>query len=330
MSINLGVNYNLYGTPTGKTPSLKLARVLKVILGPREADGSVDTDFEENGKWASIGSVVFAPLLDNSPAAIQTSPKSRTKIKTPRPIAKPLYSSMKQFPVVGEIIELVTGPADGSRMNKSPTEIDVYYMPPYNLWNNVHHNAFPNLIQYANQTPSPKVNYNDVENGVTTNNTAPQTSNFKLGSTFRELSNISNLQPFEGDIVVEGRWGQSIRFGSTVKGSSVKNPWSGGEAAKDGDPIVIIRNGQGVQDTTFIGPVEPWIPVVENINTDAASIYLCSGQSIIIQDLSNFKLDSFMTDSKTSDDATQRTSKVPTSTDNISAKKQAQYQLTNR
>jgi hypothetical protein len=76
--------------------------------------------------------------------------------------------------------------------------------------------------------------------------------------------------PFEGDVIHEGRWGNSIRLGSTVKGTP--NNWS--NAGVDGDPITIIRNGQGTQTP------EGWIPTIENINNDNSSIYLTSTQNV--------------------------------------------------
>ena len=45
---------------------------------------------------------------------------------------------------------------------------------------------------------------------------------------------------------------------------------------ENGNPIMILKNGQHEEDT------KPWIPQVEDINTDASSIYLTSTQLIPI------------------------------------------------
>ena len=91
---------------------------------------------------------------------------------------------------------------------------------------------------------------------------------------------------YNGDILYEGRWGQSIRFGSTAKSKSrIQNNYS--SAGNNGDPITIIRNGQGKQVDNL-----GWFPTVENINRDPSSIYLTAGQLIKIDDLSNFSLKS--------------------------------------
>ncbi len=77
-----------------------------------------------------------------------------------------------------------------------------------------------------------------------------------------------------GDTLMEGRYGQSLRFGSTAKSqSAIKNQWS--SAGSNGDPITILRNGQPsrVDD-------RGWIPITENIRNDLSSIYLTSFQRL--------------------------------------------------
>jgi hypothetical protein len=64
-----------------------------------------------------------------------------------------------------------------------------------------------------------------------------------------------------------------MRLGSTVK--NTPNTWS--STGENGDPITIIRNGQGNQTD------EGWIPTVEDINNDDTSIYLTSTQKIPLQ-----------------------------------------------
>ena len=85
---------------------------------------------------------------------------------------------------------------------------------------------------------------------------------------------------------MEGRWGNSIRFGSTVK--ERPNNWSTIES--NGDPITILRNGQGDNRP------EGWLPTVEDINKDDSSIYLTSTQKIPINISSNNDYCSYKTD----------------------------------
>jgi len=96
------------------------------------------------------------------------------------------------------------------------------------------------------------------------------------GTNFED-SIISPLQPYEGDSLLQGRFGNSIRFGSTI--STIpdddyyhKPPnWSGDI---NSDPIIILSNGQtNLPNKEF---------VVENVETDKSSLYLTSTQRIPI------------------------------------------------
>lgn len=95
-----------------------------------------------------------------------------------------------------------------------------------------------------------------------------------------------NLQPFEGDDLFEGRFGQSIRFGSTVDGDmsiySKKPEWKGGSNT---DPITIIRikkpdgsGNYGNSTTLQKGSTNKY--VIEEIDKDDASIYLTTTQAL--------------------------------------------------
>lgn len=96
-----------------------------------------------------------------------------------------------------------------------------------------------------------------------------------------------NIQPFEGDDIFEGRFGQSLRFGSTILGDTSvydkKPTWKG---AANTDPIVILRikkpsggTSKGVSTSSKERGFSNKY-VVEDIDKDEASIYLTSTQVI--------------------------------------------------
>ena len=105
------------------------------------------------------------------------------------------------------------------------------------------------------------------------------TNDISLGKTFIEKDNIRPLLPFEGDVIIEGRWGNSIRFSSTVPNSFVRNSWS--LTGNLGDPITIIRNGQ------FNEPLMASNPIIEDIERDQSSIYLTSKQSLPLTNINS-------------------------------------------
>lgn len=302
----LGLNYTLYSKTSVPTVStgITIARVLKVILGPKTPDGDTDQDFIDNGEWASVGGIKYEILYTDI-------------TEKPKDIALPISSTVVRFPAEGEIVELVAGPS--INMNDNASAVQLYYREPYNLWNSSHHNAFPNLVDYNNYTQAQQTGYKDTQAGAKYSNVT-ESINYPLGPSFPEKQDITNLQPYPGDSIISGRWGQSIRLGSTNKGIGSINPWS--SQGETGDPIIIIRNGQGKRGTK-----ETWVPTVEDINSDAASIYICSGQSIYIQDLDNYSLASYGSRTKIREDQVQKRTAVPTSTESTSAQSQSQKQL---
>ena len=86
-----------------------------------------------------------------------------------------------------------------------------------------------------------------------------------------ENSNILPLQQFEGDVTLEGRKGQGIRFGSTVSKRSNINEWS--SVGNNGDPITILVNG-------YVTSSADSQVIIEEINKEQSSIYLTSTQAI--------------------------------------------------
>ena len=137
--------------------------------------------------------------------------------------------------------------------------VTYYYFQPVNLWQSNHHNGIPDPILNSTLPPSQQQDYQQVEGGNVRRVTDGGTE-INLGNTFQERLDVKTLQPYEGDVIYEGRWGNSIRFGSTVTNAKIPNPWS--RTGENGDPITIIRNGQHEDGK------EPWVPQNEDINLD--------------------------------------------------------------
>jgi len=257
-----------YGLPgiSNIVSSTSTTKIESQILFPgRVADIILDNShplFNERGGWNSIGSLIFNP----------NNTFNRDTVNT---VAKPLFPNIKLYPLINELVIIIRLP--NSDNDITPSSFDYYYFPPINIWNSQHHNAIPyNSIL----SPPQQKDYQQVEGGsvrrVTDNSTE-----INLGSTFQEKTNIYPLLSYEGDYILEGRWGNSIRFGSTVKNPSIKNNWS--DEGNEGDPITIIRNGQ--RRLSQPG----WEPTTEDINGDDSSIYLTSTQKVPLFPSSNIK-----------------------------------------
>jgi hypothetical protein len=245
---------------------LQIARVKSIVLGPYKGNTKeVDPDYNSP---ADIGKIKYELLY---------SPLGTSKSQNVSEPAWPIFNFLKQYPVVNEIVLVLVGPGEG--LNEKASNQQFFYFPPYQLWNHANHSAFPNMAEYS-QYLKQFSNQPGYEGSTNKGQSLP------LGYTFEENQEVKNLQPFEGDTILQARFGQSIRFGSTVPVMKKSNNWS--NSGNNGDPITIIVNGQGTSRT-----LTKFDPIVEDINKDKSSIYLTAGQEINMEDLNLFPLDSF-------------------------------------
>ena len=151
-------------------------------------------------------------------------------------IAYPMSTNIKNYPLINEIVLITSAPAldrDESNVNNTRS----YYTSIVNIWNNPHVNAFP-----------------DTEQGLE-----------ELGYNFEDKANVAPLQPFQGDLILEGRQGQTIRLtGVDHEQMFVEN--------NEQKAITIISNGK-------VG-ASPDTTVVENIDDDPSSIYLVEDHTV--------------------------------------------------
>ena len=238
------------------------ARVIDISLVTSTNGASI---FQTSGEWANVGAIKFE-LLGNSTSK-ENFPQG--------PIAYPLDNNIRKVPLINEIVFITSGPSRNIALEENSDAIDFYYMNAISVWGRSHLNMLPSNSSTSKNTDTiPK---EDVEKGIE-NSEDSQVVEPKPGNTFQEKATIRNLFPNEGDVIVEGRFGNSIRFGSTAKQSkenkNVESPWS--TEGQNGEPITIIRNGQSQVDLPF----NNWFPIYEDIQNDDSSIYMTSGQII--------------------------------------------------
>ena len=238
------------------------ARVIDISLVTSTNGASI---FQTSGEWANVGAIKFELL--GSSTSKENFPQG--------PIAYPLDNNIRKVPLINEIVFITSGPSRNIALEENSDAIDFYYMNAISVWGRSHLNMLPsNSSTSKNTNTVPK---EDVERGIE-NSENSQVVEPKPGNTFQEKANIRNLFPNEGDVIVEGRFGNSIRFGSTAKQSEenkdVESPWS--TEGQNGEPITIIRNGQSQVDL----PLNNWFPIYEDIQNDDSSIYMTSGQTI--------------------------------------------------
>ena len=177
---------------------------------------------------------------------------------------KPMNCSMKKIPVIGEYVVIY------ELMGEK------YYMP-FDILSSVVSNSQPgasvrdlfyrkdadesNAASYEqNQATGPdSVNEKELEEADTV----------YYGKFFKPNYDIRPLEINEGHCLIEGRYGNSIRFGSDTSDDGVYNY----------SPNIIIRAGQLWDDGSQI-PSSIYEPVKENINLDGSSIWMTTQQVV--------------------------------------------------
>lgn len=174
-------------------------------------------------------------------------------------LARPSNINMKQIPLIGEFVLIYK--TFNQQATTDQWREGWYYVSSIDIQSSINHNMLPGLSDGARQQ--------DIDET-------------KPGQTFNQKA-ISPLQPYEGDFLIEGRFGNSIRFGNTVSttypdGYYYKAPtWftPGGQNSSNilqSDPIITISNGRiNKQGREF---------VVEDLENDASSLYLTSTQQL--------------------------------------------------
>tara|TARA_R110002153_G_scaffold35107_1_gene104616 strand:+ start:525 stop:1802 length:1278 start_codon:yes stop_codon:yes gene_type:complete len=227
---------------------LEAVRVQEIILNnefnPKRYDALGGND--------AIGTILYSRLDQLLPLN-----KSTDKLG----YARPLFASITQYPIINEIVYLVKGPSSTYYDNN---EVISYYLPAIKVQNHPLHNAFPNELHKNNTVLSNEESEADDKEEFTIN----------LGEYFTELEKIRPLRPYEGDTIVEGRFGNSIRLGATTYNQLKDiNRWS--NEGEVGNPITIIRNGQREDEIE-----ESFEHILEDVDNDNSSIYLCSDQQL--------------------------------------------------
>lgn len=204
-------------------------------------------------------------ILNSDPVSVK-DPETSTSVIT----AKPLNINFKRMPIVGEIVALLNAPTSYSSGLRNTA--DIYYFSIVSAQSNIHHNAVPTVSQVTAQFTATNGNSNQYQETSAGNTNTPSTP--KLDTNFTENSNVQSLQPYIGDVIIEGRYGNSIRFSTSPKsGTFTLSPrWEGGSQTA---PITIIRNTLQSSTPSKINGF-----TTENFNTDDSTIVLSSGQEL--------------------------------------------------
>ena len=174
--------------------------------------------------------------------------------------ARPLFSNTKSYPLMREYV--VVGEYL-SKMTASTKAIarEYYYTGPLSIFGSINSNA---LLLERLGTPVETATLSDIESGHEKTSGEDATEELALGKEFSPSVKIKPLLPREGDVIFEGRFGQSMRFGSP-----------------DGytTPSIYIRAGQAEleEEPQYLKPMN------EDINLDGSSIYMTVNENIQLE-----------------------------------------------
>lgn len=240
------VNKSIHSANTNKQVNVKSSTVgivFKVILDD-EYEGLNNTDSEDfsTGKDTSvIGSCVIREISDHI--------TSEANLKSYRP----LDPHNLDIPLMGETVELITiGNVKYYRRLSSGG------LNKGNAKENFNKEVYPKVERQNNNAKS----YSIIANTNTANSSQRTERDSKLGDYFQETQ-VNRLKLWEGDKLIQSRYGQSIRF------SGYNNPYNLFA------PTIHIRNRQ---NDVSIEQLKPGDITEEDVNRDGSTILITSGQ----------------------------------------------------
>lgn len=199
--------------------------------------------FDKYGGLEAIGTIECRPIVNNM---VQSGPPI---------LARPINSNIRKFPIVNEIVRIIPTSDNKSQSPKGNYSISYFYSEVIGTWDSPEHNSVPDESSLKDSSP--------------------------VGNRFSEKGTIRKLIHGPGDMTYEGRFGHSIRFGSS--NATMTTPWKG----EHGSPLIVITNNHKT-----VTNENNWNPTFEDINKDGSSIYFLSKQNIPIQ-VANDNFDSY-------------------------------------
>ena len=195
--------------------------------------------------------------------------------------AFPLDGNIKTYPLIGEYVIV-------ARYLETR-----FYSQNVNFLSQINTNSVPGLSSTATIPGNSQSDYSDVDSGETAP-TEISDNEFTLGEFFKRKRYIRQLKPYEGDLTIQGRFGNTIRLGSDISDDSdLQRTGVGDEDGLVDSPNIKMRTGQLTdldKDTTSEdvkafeddknseGKFQPY--VIEDINADGSSFYMTTNEKV--------------------------------------------------
>lgn len=183
--------------------------------------------------------------------------------------AYPLDRSITKIPLPGEQVIIFRAVGDVKGETDEVTQEAFFYSFAVSNTHNITYNSEPFLQNDALSVDRPAPPDSVALKRFT--DKLQDEKSFKEGGDTIKV--YKQLQPFEGDFILQGRFGQCIRLGSSTEETTIvpERPWKDG---KSGDPVMVLR-----VDKDYVTDAKDMY-VVENVDEDDASIYMISNQNL--------------------------------------------------
>lgn len=169
--------------------------------------------------------------------------------------AFPIESNIQEYPLLNEIVLIYKALGRW------------YYTRKLNISNLVTHQAYFGIDEELNPIDMDSLKNRNVSTTVgATKSISPKKKKDILGNTFDANPDVKRLRHDEGDLIVEGRSGHSLRFGTNIKNLA---------------PNIKIRVGQGPKVKPNIDSM--FALVKEDVNDDKSSLYIISDEIVDLE-----------------------------------------------
>jgi len=191
-----------------------------------------------------------------------SSPQSNDSTK--EHYAYPIDVNRIHMPLVGEKVLMVKTPTDQN------TSFHKQARYSYIKIVNIHSNVNTNVLPFGNVGKASPGGGADPAGGMAGEPLADDT----IVQISHEEKDIPPLQPYDGDILTQDRYGSAMRMSSTVAAGGpydqATQPWSG----TPGEPIMVLTSGLNV--------AKGGLYVIEDTEQDKSSVFIASNHKINI------------------------------------------------
>ncbi len=181
-------------------------------------------------------------------------------------VAYPVDKNIVKYPLPGELVFLFNGMATDTIKDRFGTQL--YYIVTITSNNSITFNSNPFYSSAETAKTATSVFTGDYQTRF--EKRLVDYASYKKLFGSKEVIERQKLQPLEGDLLIQSRFGSGIRFSSS--GDARTGLSLSERIGSPGSPMLVMNVGVKSEITSSR---------VENVNMDAASIYLCSGRQVV-------------------------------------------------